>query len=382
MKLQDTLYYKSDPLIYQFRSGDEIMYAVIMAGGKGARFWPRSREKKPKHLLNIISDKTIIQETVDRIKPLVPPENILVVTGKKHARTLTRQLPEIPSRNIIIEPQGRNTAACIGLAALHIRKIVPDDIMIVLPSDHAIADTQKFIDVLGAAAQTAADEDGLVTIGIKPSSVQTGFGYIEKGNSLKKIKNEEIFRVKSIREKPDFQKAAEFVQSGNFYWNSGMFIWKNSVILKEIGRWLPALYAGLMQIEEAIGSPLEAATVSRVYRKLDSISIDYGVMEKADNVFILPGDFGWSDVGSWDALWEISSKDTKNNAAVGGSRTILEDSEDSLVYNPRKLTALVGVKDLIVVETKDALLICKKGRSQDVKKIVEKLEADKLKKYL
>ncbi|MCE5210757.1 MAG: mannose-1-phosphate guanylyltransferase [Deltaproteobacteria bacterium] len=358
------------------------MYAVIMAGGKGARFWPRSREKKPKHLLNIISDKTIIQETVDRIKPLVPPENILVVTGKKHARTLTRQLPEIPSRNIIIEPQGRNTAACIGLAALHIRKIVPDDIMIVLPSDHAIADTQKFIDVLGAAAQTAADEDGLVTIGIKPSSVQTGFGYIEKGNSLKKIKNEEIFRVKSIREKPDFQKAAEFVQSGNFYWNSGMFIWKNSVILKEIGRWLPALYAGLMQIEEAIGSPLEAATVSRVYRKLDSISIDYGVMEKADNVFILPGDFGWSDVGSWDALWEISSKDTKNNAAVGGSRTILEDSEDSLVYNPRKLTALVGVKDLIVVETKDALLICKKGRSQDVKKIVEKLEADKLKKYL
>jgi mannose-1-phosphate guanylyltransferase len=353
-----------------------------MAGGRGARFWPRSRERRPKHLLNIISEKTIIQETVDRIKPLVLPDNILIVTGKKHARALMKQLPEIPSRNIIIEPEGKNTAACIGLAALHIRKIVPDDVMIVLPSDHAIADSEKFMDVLGAAAEAAAKEEGLVTIGIKPSSVQTGFGYIERGLSFKKIKNEEVFRVKSIREKPDFQKAAEFVQSGNFYWNSGMFIWKNSVILKAIGRWLPDLYAGLMEIDKKLNTPGEAATVSRIYKKLDSISIDYGVMEKADNVLLLPGDFGWSDVGSWDALWEISSKDMKDNAAVGNSRTILEDSENSLVYNPHKLTALVGVKDLIIVETKDALLICKKGRSQDVKKIVDKLDADRLKKYL
>jgi mannose-1-phosphate guanylyltransferase len=358
------------------------MYAVIMAGGKGTRFWPRSREKNPKHLLNIISEKTIIQETVDRIKPLVSPKNILVVTGKKHARTLIKQLPEIPSRNIIIEPEGKNTAACIGLAALHICKIVADDVMIVLPSDHDIADSEKFIDVLSAAAKVAAEEDGLVTIGIKPSSVQTGFGYIERAALYKNIVNKEVFRVKSIREKPDFQKATEFVQSGDFYWNSGMFIWKSSVILKEISRWLPELYSGLMKIDKALGSPEESATVSRVYKKLASISIDYGVMEKADNIFIIPGDFGWSDVGSWDALWEISPKDIKGNAALSGSKTIIEDSGDSLVYNPRKLTALVGVKDLIIVETKDALLICKKGRSQDVKKIVEKLDVDKLKKYL
>ncbi len=358
------------------------MYAVIMAGGKGARFWPRSREKQPKHLLDIISDKTIIQETVDRIKPLISPENILVVTGRKHAGTLIKQLPEIPPRNIIIEPQGKNTAACIGLAALHIRKIVSDDVMIVLPSDHVIADSEKYLQAIRTAAETATKENGLVTIGIKPSSIQTGFGYIERAELFKTINDEDVFRVKSIREKPDFQQAKIFIESGNFYWNSGMFIWKNSVILKEIGHWLPELHAGLMKIDQALGTPDEAVTISRVYKKLVSISIDYGVMEKADNVFIIPGDFGWSDVGSWDTLADISPKDTKNNSSLSGSRILMEDSDNSLVYNPHKLTALVGVKDLIIVETKDALLICKKGRSQDVKKIVEKLEAAKMKKYL
>jgi mannose-1-phosphate guanylyltransferase len=358
------------------------MYAVIMAGGRGTRFWPRSREKKPKHLLDIISEKTIIQETVDRIKPLITPDNILVVTGKKHARALMKQLPEIPSRNIIIEPEGKNTAACIGLAALHIRKIVSDDIMVVLPSDHAISDSRKFIDVLDAAAKVAAEEDGLVTIGIKPSSIQIGFGYIEQANFFQHIGNEDVFRVKSIREKPDFRQAQEFIQSDTFYWNSGMFVWKASTILQEIARWLPDLYAGLMKINEALGTPDEAAIVPRVYRKLKSISIDYGVMEKADNVFMLKGDFGWSDVGSWDALWEISTKDNKGNVLTGGGNVIFEDTEGSLVYSPQKLVALVGIKDLIIVETKDALLICKKGRSQEVKKVVEALEEKQLKKYL
>ncbi len=358
------------------------MYAVIMAGGRGTRFWPRSREKKPKHLLDIISEKTIIQETVDRIKPLITPDNILVVTGKKHARALSKQLPAIPSRNIIIEPEGKNTAACIGLAALHIRKRVSDDTMVVLPSDHAIADSRKFINVLDAATKVAAQEEGLVTIGIKPSSIQTGFGYIERAESVKHIAGEEAFRVKSIREKPDFQQAKEFIQSGNFYWNSGMFIWKASTILKEIARWMPDLYAGLMNINEALGTPDEAAIVPRVYRRLKSVSIDYGVMEQADNVFMLHGDFGWSDVGSWDALWEISAKDNKGNVLTGGGNVIFEDTEGSLVYSPKKLVAAVGIKDLIIVETKDALLICKKGSSQNVKKVVEALEEKKLKQYL
>ena len=358
------------------------MYAVIMAGGRGTRFWPRSRERKPKHLLDIVSNRTIIQETVDRIKPLVAPHNILVVTGKKHARALIKQLPEIPVRNIIIEPEGRNTAACIGLAALHIQKKVGDDVMVVLPSDHAITDSSKYLEVIAAAAQFAAKENALVTIGIKPSSAQTGFGYIEQGNSFPCIANQEIFRVKSIREKPDLQQAEAFVQSGIFYWNSGMFVWKASTILKEIARFLPDLYSGLMKVKEALGSPSEAATVRKVYKGLASVSIDYGIMEKANNVFMLPGDFGWSDVGSWDALWEISDKDNKGNALTGGSNVIFEDTEDSLVYSPQKLVALVGVKDLIIVETKDALLVCSRGKSQQVKKIVETLEEKRFKKYL
>jgi len=358
------------------------MYAVIMAGGRGARFWPRSRGKKPKHLLDIISSRTIIQETVDRITPLVSPQNILIVTGRKHLTPLLEQLPEIPSENILVEPDGRNTAPCIGLAALHIRKRAGDDIMIVLPSDHAIADSRKFLQVIKAAAQTATENNALVTIGIKPASPETGFGYIEQGKLFGKGTKNKVFSVKSIREKPDRQKARQFLKKGNFYWNSGMFIWKASTILDSISRFLPDLSAGLTVIANALGSTKEKTVVERIYRKLARISIDYGVMEKADNVFVVEGNFGWSDVGSWDALWEISAKDKNGNVFIGGSAVISEESKNSLVYSPQKLVALVGVKDLIVVETKDALLICRKGNSQNVKNIVELLETKKMMKYL
>ncbi len=358
------------------------MYAVIMAGGRGTRFWPRSREKKPKHLLDIVGTRTMIQETVDLIKPLVTPKNILIVTGKKHARELIKQLPKIPIKNIIIEPEGKNTAACIGLAALHIQKKAGDDIMVVLPSDHAIGNPDKYRAVISAAAQTAAQNNALVTIGIKPVSPHTGFGYVEQGESCKHVSGEEVFRVLSIREKPDFPQAQAFVQSGKFYWNSGMFIWKTSTILKEIARWLPDLNKELIKINATLGTNKEAATIRGAYKRLSSISIDYGVMEKANNIFMLKGDFGWSDVGSWDAVYEISGKDNKGNAVTADSHVIFEGTENSLVYSPQKLVAVVGAKDLIIVETKDALLICKRGASQDVKKIVETLEATKKKKYL
>jgi mannose-1-phosphate guanylyltransferase len=358
------------------------MHAVIMAGGRGTRFWPRSREKKPKHLLDIVSSRTIIQETVDRIKPLIDPKNILVVTGRKHAKELIRQLPEVPARNVIIEPVGRNTAACIGLAALHIQKKAKDDVMVVLPSDHAIGNPEKYRAVISAAARAAERQNALVTIGIQPNGPHTGFGYLEGGNSAGNIAGQEILQVKSIREKPDVRKAKAFVKSGNFFWNSGMFVWKTSVILSEIKSYLPDLHAGLMTIKEALGKPTEAKTVEKIYRKLVSISIDYGVMEKAKHVFVLPAEFGWSDVGSWDALWDISAKDANGNASSGGGAIILEDTEDSLVCGTNKLVALVGMKDVIVVDTKDAILICKRGRSQNVKKIVDRLEAKKMRKYL
>ena len=217
------------------------MFAVIMAGGKGARFWPRSREKMPKHLLDILGERTIIRETVDRIRPLVPAERTLIVTGRSHAAELIRQLPEIPPENILIEPVGRNTAPCIGLAALHILKRVPDDVMLVLPSDHRIGDEAAFREVLQAAADAALQGDPLVTVGIRPTGPETGYGYIEQGERYSDNTSHGIYRVRSIREKPPREQAERFLAQGGFSWNSGMFVWKASTIIKAIGLHLPDL---------------------------------------------------------------------------------------------------------------------------------------------
>jgi mannose-1-phosphate guanylyltransferase len=295
------------------------MFAVIMAGGKGARFWPRSRERMPKHLLDILGERTVIRETVDRIRPLVPPERTLIVTGRNHAAELIRQLPEIPAENIIIEPVGRNTAPCIGLAALEIRKRVPDAVMLVLPSDHRIADAHAFRRVLTAAARVADEKNALVTIGILPTCPETGFGYIEQGDPLPGCGDEGTCSGRFIREKPPIEPAREFLQRGGFLWNSGMFVWKASTIMEAIRSFLPGLYAGLMQIAEALGTDREEEIVGEVYSAQKSVSIDYGVMEKAGNVLVAPGDFGWSDLGSWDALWELSPKDGAGNAVRGGA---------------------------------------------------------------
>jgi mannose-1-phosphate guanylyltransferase len=348
------------------------MFAVIMAGGKGARFWPRSREKMPKHLLDIIGKRSIIRQTVDRIRPLVPPERTLIVTGRSHAAELIRQIPEIPAENILIEPVGRNTAPCIGLAALHILKRGPDDVMLVLPSDHRIGDEAEFLQVLQAAAEAATHGSPLVTIGIRPTGPETGYGYIEQSDLFATFRQKEFYRVRSIREKPPREEARRYLEQGGFSWNSGMFVWKASTILAAIERFLPGLHQGLLKINEALGTDREAEVVGTIYAGLQAVSIDYGVMEKADEVLISPGDFGWSDLGSWDALWEISPKDENGNAVRGEFIGI--DTGDSLIYSPGKLVALVGVKDLLVIETKDALLICRRGRSQDVRKVVAALE--------
>jgi len=356
------------------------MFAVIMAGGKGSRFWPRSREKMPKHLLDIQGERTIIRETVDRIRPLVPPERTLIVTGRSHAAELIRQLPEIPAENILIEPVGRNTAPCIGLAALHIQKRVPDAVMLVLPSDHRIGDDNVFRRVLAAAGKVAAEGNSLITIGIRPTGPETGYGYIEQGDLMPNCGAAGTCGVSSIREKPPLEQAQEFLRQGCFLWNSGMFVWKVSTILKVIERFLPELNEGLLQIREALGTEREEEIVGEVYSAQKAVSIDYGVMEKAEDVLVVPGDFGWSDLGSWDALWEVSGKDKNGNALRGPFIGI--DAGDSLVHSPGKLVAIVGVRDLLVVETDDALLICRRGRSQDVRKVVEILEKKGLKEYL
>jgi mannose-1-phosphate guanylyltransferase len=357
------------------------MYAVIMAGGKGTRFWPKSREKMPKHLLDIVSARTIIQETVERIAPLIPEKNILIVTGESHSDELMRQVPHIPKENVIIEPLGRNTAPCIGLAALHIKRRSPHDVMVVLPADHLITDASRFRHLLSIAADMANRGDYLVTIGIRPTSPETGYGYIERGPLHAKVKDTDVFAVKSIREKPALKQAKALLKKGGFYWNSGIFVWSVDTILEAIKRWLPKIHEGLLGIDSAIGTDGEQETVRRVYQTIPAISIDYGVMEKADNILLIEGGFGWSDMGSWDALWEVSDKDENGNAANCPDLFVGVNAKNSLVHSPRKLIALLGVEDLIVVDTEDSLLICKRGSSQDVKKVVEILE-DKRKEYL
>ncbi|HOG17371.1 MAG TPA: mannose-1-phosphate guanylyltransferase [Syntrophales bacterium] len=348
------------------------MHAVIMAGGRGSRFWPKSREKLPKHLLDLFGGRTIVQETVARVLPLVPPEKILIVTGESHAGALIRQLPELPRENILIEPAGRNTAPCIGWAAMEIARRDPGEVMLVLPSDQIILDAERFRSVLAAAADAAATGDVLVTIGIQPTGPETGYGYLECGEKAFDARGEEVFRVASIREKPDRATACEFLARGGFLWNSGMFVWRAGSILRAIGRWMPDLNDGLGRIAALPASAPSREEFRRIYEQLPAVSIDYGVMEKAGNVLVLRGDFGWSDVGSWDALWEISEKDACGNAA--SCRLVEVDAANVLVHGAKKLVALVGVKDLIVVETEDALLICRRGASQDVKKAVVEIE--------
>ncbi|MCE5265466.1 MAG: NTP transferase domain-containing protein [Deltaproteobacteria bacterium] len=361
-------------------STGKTLFAVIMAGGKGVRFWPRSRERMPKHLLDILGEQAIIRETVDRIRPLVPPERTLIVTGRNHAAELIRLLPEIPAENILIEPVGRNTAPCIGLAALHVERRFPGAVMLVLPADHRIGDEVAFRRTLIEAARAASEGSPLVTIGIRPTGPETGYGYIEQGDPFPAGAGAGVCRVRSIREKPPLHQAQEFLRRGCFLWNSGMFVWKTATILEAISRFLPELYQGLTEIHAALGTEREEEVVGEVYAAQKAVSIDYGVMEKAGDVLVVLGEFGWSDLGSWDALWEVSEKDDDGNAVRGPFIGV--DAGDSLVHSPGKLVAIVGVRDLLVVETGDALLICRRGRSQDVRKVVEFLEKKGSKEYL
>ena len=356
------------------------MYAVIMAGGRGTRFWPLSREKKPKHLLNITDEKTIIQKTVERIRPLIPETNIYVITGANHCEEVKYQCSNIPEENIIAEPVGRNTAPCIGLAAVKIKKMDPHAVMVVLPADHLITNEDLFLNTLTTAGEMAQKGNYLITIGIKPTGPETGYGYIEEGEPVSSIGGNDIYKVKSFREKPDITQAEKFIKDGKFFWNSGTFIWTVSTILDAIKNLLPDLYEGLLKIESSLDTENEEDVLRRVYEDIKPVSIDYGVMEKADGALLVKGTFGWSDIGSWDALYDVLSKDEKGNSLRGPVITI--DSSNSLIYSPHKLVTLVGVENLIVVETEDSLLICNRGCSQDVKKVVDMLEEKEMKEYL
>jgi mannose-1-phosphate guanylyltransferase len=359
------------------------LYAVIMAGGVGARFWPKSRERSPKQFLEITGSGTMIQNTCARIEGVVPAMNTFVVTNKLQEELIFKQLPSIPAENILIEPVGRNTAPCIGLAASIIHRIDPKGVMIVLPADHVIRDVDNFVRVIKIAAKAAEESDALITIGIKPSRPETGYGYIQFDEELQPnnpLREEGILRVKTFAEKPNVETAERFLQSGDFLWNSGMFVWKPQSILKAIEIHLPDLHAQLKTLNQKTGSPEFKSALEQAYGQIRSISIDYGVMEKAGNVFVAKGDFGWSDVGSWDEVVRLASPDADRNSIKGV--VIAKDATGNYIDAGDKVVAAVGVEDLIIVVTEDAVLVCKKGRSQDVKEIVDYLRRKQMNDHL
>jgi len=359
------------------------VFGVVMAGGVGTRFWPRSRERSPKQALEIIGKGTMIQNTTSRLAQKVALRDIFIITNRLQHALLAKQLPSIKEENILDEPIGRNTAPCIGLAALHIRRQAPDGVMIVLPADHIMGNDREFLRILDVAVATAAESRSLLTIGIRPTHPETGYGYIQvhmDEGPHNPYHSRGVLKVKTFAEKPNQQTAEQFIASGDFLWNSGMFVWRADVILEEIRRCLPELHDELMKIDQTIGTQYYQPTVDMAYGLMRGISIDYGVMEKAAQVYCIPGDFGWSDIGSWDEVYRQSGKDASGNTVTG--KIILKDTKNSFVYSPDKVVATIGVEDLIIVNTDDALLICKRGKSQDVKEIADYLKRKQMNEYL
>lgn len=353
---------------------DVMIYAVIMAGGQGTRLWPQSRYDNPKQLWEILHGKSMLQNTVERMAPLMAPQNIFIITGVHLYDPICTQIPQIPSKNILVEPMGRSTAPCVGLAALYIDD--PDACMAVLPSDHVIQHPDEFRRLLKVAVDVASEGENLVTFGIQPTGPETGFGYIQRGEYIR----DEVYTVRRFTEKPDALTARQFVDSGEFYWNSGMFVWKVSTLLTMIERYLPNLHQGLMKIKPAIGTPDEQRVIEDVFEEIESISIDYGIMEKAETTYVVPGDFGWNDVGSWAAMPEVWGIDSEGNTCRGA--VVALDSHGNVAYNDDGLTALIGVENLIVVKVGNAVLVCAKDQAQRVRDIVGKLDEDKRTEYL
>lgn len=352
--------------------------ALIMAGGIGERFWPRSRKVLPKQFLSLTEDnKTMIQLTVERILPLVDMEDIYIATNEAYKGLVMEQLPLLPEENILCEPVGRNTAPCIGLGAACISKKYEDALMMVLPSDHVIKCIDVFRDTLTSACEIAEAGENLVTMGITPNYPETGYGYI------KFYKDQMLGQgnlVEQFVEKPDLETAKAYLASGEYLWNSGMFVWKVSTILKRMEEFLPETYTGLMTIKDAVGTENYASVLKEQFTAFTSVSIDYGILEKADNIYTLPGNFGWDDVGSWLAVKRLHEPDEKDNLLLGN--VIAVDCQNTIVEGKDRLIAMAGVKDLIVVDEADALLICHKDNAAQIKDIIAQLREKNLEQYL
>lgn len=359
----------------------EHYYAVILAGGGGTRLWPVSRADLPKQLLSLVESNSMFRVAVERLAPLFAPDQIYVVTGHRFVDAMRAEAPEIPRENFIVEPYGKNTAPAAALAATVISARDPQATIALLTADHHIADKQKFRHVL-QTAYTLAQDDTIVTLGISPSLPATGFGYIQRGELLREIDGFACYMARDFTEKPDTQTAIRFIRSGDYSWNSGMFIWRADRAMREFERYQPDIHRWMTALRLSVGTPDFETTLAEIWEHIPSIQIDTGVMEKTERITVIPVDIGWSDVGSWDALFDVLDLDAAGNGFKGSApNRLVIDTKNTLVYSD-KLTVTIGIEDLVIVDTQDVLMICRKDRTQDVKKVVDMLRATNDETYL
>ncbi|HXM97027.1 MAG TPA: sugar phosphate nucleotidyltransferase [Candidatus Dormibacteraeota bacterium] len=363
------------------------IHAVILAGGRGTRFWPRSRTRTPKQLLNIIGKTTMLEQTVERLRPLVPPERIWTVTNSEQAAAVRKQLPATSRKHVLTEPIGRNTAAAIALAAVHVRHAAKGDALLaVLPADHFISQPDRYRKIMSAALEVAQKPGRMVVLGIPPTHPETGFGYVQRMGESFAAKNLPAFAVRRFTEKPDAVRAAEYVASGEYHWNAGMFFWRVSTFLESLQRNLPKTFEAIETLAQHIGKFSYDKKLRQIYPALENISVDYAILERetADvtvpRVFTIPAEVGWSDIGSWAAVFELLTKQKKDNVFAGPGHAL--DAQGNFLWSPGKFVAAIGVHNLVVVETPDALLICPRDRAQDVGKLVKLLEEQRHKHLL
>ena len=356
------------------------VHAIILAGGRGTRFWPRSRTRTPKQLLNIVGKTTMLEQTVERLLPLIPAARVWTITNSQQAAAVGKQVPAAAKKRVLSEPVGRNTAAAIALAAIHVRHAEKgrDAVLAVLPADHYIARGDAYRKIVGAALEMARQAGRMIVLGIPPTRPETGFGYVERMGEALRSRGLPIFAVRRFTEKPRQALAQEYLDSGNYHWNAGMFFWRISTYLDNLKQFLPKTFYVLDDLAQHIGKKSYAAKLKKIYPRLENISVDYAILEPATRqtgppaVFVIPAEIGWSDIGSWAAVYELLAKNAGDNVLAGPGEMV--DAQGNFLYSPKKFIAAIGIRDLVVVETPDALLICPRERAQEVGNIVKSLE--------
>ncbi len=345
------------------------IYCIIMAGGIGSRFWPLSRTSKPKQFIDILgTGKSLLQQTFERMTKICPRENILIVTSNDYEALIHEQIPGLSSNQVLLEPLRRNTAPCIAYATYRIQQQNPDAIVIVAPSDHLILNEERFIETIEKGVEFASKNNALVTLGMQPNRPETGYGYIQISKPVKEIQS--LYKVKTFTEKPNLELAQKFVESGEFYWNSGLFVWSISSIMQALERYLPEVNSIFKDIVPVYGTEKEPQQIALSYSECRNVSIDYGVMEKADNVYVVCAEFGWSDLGTWGSLYNHLPHDSNENAGISNNLMLYQTSNSLFNINPEKLAVVQGLDDFIVVDTRDVLLICRKQDEQQIKNFV------------